>query len=239
MPLAPLAAAFATGIALAPWIAARPAWALGIAACALTTLVLAAGRPSYATAPLLAAIVALGAVRAMPLPLPADHVARLGLPAAAHVEGRLADAPVAWAPDRSRLVLDVERVDDAARSGRIALAVYGETPLVSEGQRVAVDARLYRPVGFQNPGGFDSVARLARDGIHVTGSGEASGLAGEPAGGVGSRVGGGTASPPGAAGPMGAQDVAKRESPSRTTVTRLVNSEPLNNAATPHTIDHS
>ena len=176
MPLAPLAAAFAIGIALAPWIAPRPAWALGIAACALTTVVLVAGRPSHASAPLLAAVVAIGAVRAMPLPLPADHIARLPMPTAAHVEGRLADAPVSWARDRSRLLVDIERVDGAPRSGRVAIAIYGETPPLVEGQRVAVDARLYRPVGFRNPGAFDSVARLARDGIHVTGSAEASRL---------------------------------------------------------------
>ncbi len=176
MPLAPLAAAFVTGIALAPWVAPRPAWALGIAACALTTLVLVVGRPSHASAPLLAAVVAIGAVRAMPVPLPADHIARLPMPTAARIEGRLAEAPVSWARDRSRLSIDVERVDDAPRSGRIAIAIYGETPPLVEGQRVAVEARLYRPVGFRNPGGFDGVARLARDGIHVTGSAEASRL---------------------------------------------------------------
>lgn len=177
MPVAPLAVAFATGIALAPWIAARPAWALGIAACALTTLVLVAGRATHAVAPLLAAVVALGAVRAMPLPPPPDHVARLPMPTAARIEGRLAEAPVSWAPDRSRLLVDVERVDGAPRSGRIAIAIYGETPPLVERQRVAIDARLYRPIGFRNPGGFDSGARLARDGIHVTGSAEASRLA--------------------------------------------------------------
>ena len=64
MPLAPLAAAFATGIAVAPWLTARPIWALGIAAAALTALVLVAGAPTHATAPQLAAVAALGAERA-------------------------------------------------------------------------------------------------------------------------------------------------------------------------------
>ena len=99
MPLAPLAAAFATGIALAPWLSERPAWALGIAAVALTTLVLIAGRPAHATVPLLAAVAALGAVRALPAPLAADHVARLALPLTARIEGRLAAAPLRWAAD--------------------------------------------------------------------------------------------------------------------------------------------
>lgn len=173
MPLAPLAMAFATGIALAPWVAARPAWALAIAAVALTTLVLVAGRPAHATAPLLAAVVALGAVRAMPPPLPADHVGRFEMPAVARVEGRVAAAPLQWAPDRSRLVVDVDRVDDTPRSGRIAVAIYGPAPPLVEQQRVMVEARLHRPIGFRNPGGFDSAARLAREGIHVTGTADA------------------------------------------------------------------
>jgi competence protein ComEC len=177
MPLAPLAAAFAAGIALAPWASARPVWALGIAALALTTLVLVAGEPAHATAPLLAAVAAVGALRALPAPLPADHVARLALPLTASVEGRLAARPLRWAPDRTRLLLDVERVDGAPRSGRVAVAVYGPAPSLVETQRIAVEARLDRPLGYRNPGGTDAVARLARDGIHVTGSANAARVA--------------------------------------------------------------
>ena len=87
MPLAPLAAAFATGIAMAPWLSARPTWAFGIAALALTTLVVVAGRPVHGTATLLTAVAVLGAVRAMPLPLSTDDIRRLELPATARVEG--------------------------------------------------------------------------------------------------------------------------------------------------------
>jgi competence protein ComEC len=176
MPLAPLAAAFAAGIALAPWLASRPTWAVGIAALALTTLILVAGRPAHATAPLLAAVVALGAVRAMPPPVPTDDVRRLAMPATAQVQGRLAAAPARWAPDRTRIVLDVERVDGTERSGRIALNVYGPTQALAERQRVVVEARLHRAVGFRNPGGFDGGARLAREGIHVTGTADATRL---------------------------------------------------------------
>jgi competence protein ComEC len=170
MPLAPLAAAFATGIALAPWASPRPAWSLGIAAVALTSLVLLAGRPAHAAVPLLAAVVALGVIRGLPPPLPADHVARLPLPLTSRIEGRLAVAPVRWAPERSRLLVDVDRIDGAARTGRIAVAVYGPAPPLVETQRVAIEARLDRPLGFRNPGGFDSAARLARDDVHVTAS---------------------------------------------------------------------
>jgi competence protein ComEC len=176
MPLAPLAAAFAAGIALAPWAAPRPLWLLGVAASALTMLALVAGQPAHATPPLLAAVVALGAVRALPEPLPADHVARLSMPTAARIEGRLAAAPLRWAPDRSRIVVDVERVDQVPRSGRLALAIYGPAPSLVERQRVSVEARLHRPTGFRNPGGFDGAARLARDGIHLVGTADGSRL---------------------------------------------------------------
>jgi competence protein ComEC len=176
MPLAPVAIAFAAGIALAPWASARVAWALGAAAVALASLALVVGRASHATAPLIAAVAALGVLHAQPVPLPADHVGRLPLPVSARVEGRLAAAPLRWAADRTRLLLDVDRVDDAARSGLISLAVYGPAPPLVEGQHVAVDARLDHPLGFRNPGGFDSAARLAREGIHVTGSANAARL---------------------------------------------------------------
>jgi competence protein ComEC len=109
-------------------------------------------------------------VRALPPELPADDVSRLALPLTARVEGRLAAAPVRWSPDRSRLLLDVERVDGEPRSGRISVAAYGPAPPLAEDQSVELEARLDRPTGFRNPGGFDSVARLAREGIHVTGS---------------------------------------------------------------------
>jgi competence protein ComEC len=176
MPLAPLAAAFATGIALEPWLSARPTWALGIAAIGLTTLILVAGRPAHATGPLLAAVVALGGVRAMSPPIPVDDVRRLSLPATARLEGRLAAPPVRWAPERSRLTVDVERVDDRPRSGRIALALYGPARPLAEGQRVVVESRLHHAVGFRNPEGFDSAARLAREGIYVTATANAARL---------------------------------------------------------------
>src|SRR5437899_4016551 len=116
----------------------------------------------------------LGALRATPAPLPPDHVGRLPLPAtAARVEARLAADPIAWAPERARLALDVERVDGVPRTGRISLGLYGPPPPLAEGQRIVVDARLERPVGFRDPGVFDAAARLAREGIHVTGSASA------------------------------------------------------------------
>jgi len=173
LPLAPLAVAFAAGIALAPWIPPHAMWAVLAAALAASVLVLVLGQAVHALVPLLAAIAMLGALRATPAPLPPDHVGRLPLPITARVEARLAAEPIVWAPDRARLALDVERVDGVVRTGRILIGLYGPPPPLAEGQRLAIDARLERPLGFRDPGVFDAAARLAREGVHVTGSASA------------------------------------------------------------------
>jgi competence protein ComEC len=170
MPLAPPAAAFAAGIALGPWIAPRAAWALLAAGLAAAALVLVLGHAAHTLGPLLAAIAMLGALRGQPAPLAPDHVGRLPLPITARVEARVASEPITWAPDRGRVTLDIERVDGVPRTGRISLALYGPPPPLAEGQRISVEARLDRPIGFSDPGVFDAAARLAREGIHVTGS---------------------------------------------------------------------
>ncbi len=170
-PLVPPALAFAAGVALAPVLAPETAWPLLIGALAWGSSLVVLERFEPATAFLLAGVVAAGALRAAPLPPAADHVVHLALPLAARVEGRLGAEPVRFAPDRARLLLDVERVGDEARRGRVPLAAYGTgLPDLTEGQRLAVRARLHRAVGFRNPGGFDQGAWLARDGILVTGS---------------------------------------------------------------------
>ena len=101
------------------------------------------------------AVTALGALRGTEYPLPADHVGRLALPRLARVEGRLAGEPTRWAPDRTRLLIDVERVDGAPVSGRIQAALYGVSPMLTEGQHVAGLLRLHPATGFHNPGTFD------------------------------------------------------------------------------------
>src|SRR5687767_14153978 len=96
---------------------------------------------------MLAAVVALGVLHAMPAPLPPDHVARLSLPTRADVVGRLVVTPVP-AVVRTRLLLDVERVDDERRSGRLQLTAYGDGLELVAGQRIrAAAARLAVPIG--------------------------------------------------------------------------------------------
>src|SRR5262245_22008365 len=109
LPLPPLALAFAAGIALASIIPVWMAWCgwgLGTVAAALAT----ARGCGAAMVPMLFAVASLGVVHGTtPLP-PADHVAHLELPTTALIEGRLAAEPVRWAPDRTRLLIDSERV---------------------------------------------------------------------------------------------------------------------------------
>jgi competence protein ComEC len=173
VPLAPLALAFATGVALAPLAPERAiwwAWGLSLIAAAVLS---ASGRCGLAALPFLLATGVLGALRATPPPMPLHHVARLCLPTTGRIEGRLVAEPTRWAPDRTRLLVEIERVGGLPGTGRIQATVYGEGPALTEGQRLAAEWRLREAVGFRNPGVFDYGAYLAREGIHVVGTGRA------------------------------------------------------------------
>jgi len=181
-PLVPLAAAFALGICSTSWVTAPTSWIL-VADGALLTLAacaLALGWERVALAGLLALAAALGALRAASDPLPADHIARVALGPLVSVEGRLAEEPVRWATDRTRMLLDVDGLRDGLDlrpvSGRLQVTLYGETAPVGEGQRVALELKLSRPRGFKNPGAFDYPGFLRREGILLVGSGRAESL---------------------------------------------------------------
>src|SRR5262245_49983471 len=140
-PLVPPALAFAAGIALAPVLAPETAWPVLIGALAWAASLVILERPAPATAFLLTGIVAAGALRAAPLPPAPDDVGHLLLPLEARVEGRLSAEPRRFATDRTRLLLDVERVGTEARTGRVPLAIHGlGLPEFTEGQRLAVRA---------------------------------------------------------------------------------------------------
>lgn len=182
-PLVLPALAFAVGLAAAPRLPGTLAWATCLGSLGAAAALTWRGRLHGATALLLVAIASTGAIRGIPLPLPPDHVARLPLPLAASVEGRLVAEPVTFAPARTRLLVDVERIDGVRRAGRVQLTAYGaELPGLAEGQRVEAHARLHPAAGFRNPGVFDYGVWLRRQGIWVTGSTRADRLAAlEPA----------------------------------------------------------
>ena len=175
-PLLPLAAALALGIALAPWLAIAPLTLLasGAALAVSVAAALAGRRESLAALALLGGVGVIGALAQSAPVIPGDHIARRDLPAPVDIEGRLVSEPVRWAPDRARLLVDIDAYHDGAdrrlASGRVQLTVFGETAPLAEGQRIAAAVRLHRPIGFRNPGGFDYPAQLRRDGILLVGS---------------------------------------------------------------------
>ncbi len=113
---------------------------------------------------------AVGAARMAALlapPAVAGDVAHLGLPRRAAVVGRLAAAPVRRG-ERSVLVLAVESVDGRAASGLLRVGVGAGRVPWGFGDRLRFTATLRRPRNFANPGSFDFVGHLARQGIRVT-----------------------------------------------------------------------
>src|SRR3989442_15552360 len=98
IPAAPVAIAFASGIALAPWARADVAWTTWLAPLARAGALLHAGRTSWVAALLLAGVGAIGALRGIDPPLPPDPVARLDLPRIAGGGRRLVAEPVRRAP---------------------------------------------------------------------------------------------------------------------------------------------
>jgi competence protein ComEC len=173
LPLIPLALAFGAGVAGAGRVPLVALWALSLAALIVAAAALAVRRPTLATAAIVLDVALVGALRAAPLPLPGDHLARLPLPRVATLRGRVDTEPTVFASDRRRLDLAVDGVDDARRTGRVLITLYGEPPVLGEGQRVNVEARLHRAAGFRNPGGFDYGRHLERQGVFVTGSARA------------------------------------------------------------------
>ena len=67
-------------------------------------------------------------------------------------------------------MVEVERVDDESRSGASSSRRTVSTAAAGDGQRIAVEARLDRPLGFRNPGTFDYAEHLLRRGIVVVGT---------------------------------------------------------------------
>jgi competence protein ComEC len=175
-PVLPLAAALATGIIGAAWVTPHlgPLVALVGSLLGLGAAALALGHDRPATLLMLAGITGLGALRGGPASLPPDHIARQALAPVAAIEGRLIEEPVRAAPDRTRVVLDVDAYHDGLdrrpAQGRVQVTIYGGTEPLGEGQRIHADVRLHRPIGFRNPGAFDYPEHLRRAGILLVGS---------------------------------------------------------------------
>jgi competence protein ComEC len=169
-PIVPLTGAFAGGLAAAPVASVTAAWTLWAAATGMGGVLLGLSRPAAATGAVLLAVGAVGVLRGVASEVPADHVSRLALPQEARVEARMVDEPTRWTAERARLLVEADRIDGAPRSGALQLTAYGPLPPLAAGQRISVEARLDRPLGFRNPGTFDYTGRLFRHGITVVGT---------------------------------------------------------------------
>ncbi|MGH7353694.1 MAG: DNA internalization-related competence protein ComEC/Rec2, partial [Candidatus Rokuibacteriota bacterium] len=142
-------------------------WLFAIGAAALALAAPSHRSVALATAGVLVGVAAVGVLRAAAPSLPPDHVAHLPLPRDAKIIGRLVGEPRRWSADRARLLVDVERVDEAPRMGRVQIAAYGALPPLATGQRIEIDSRLARPSEFRNPGGFDYTRWLADQDVFV------------------------------------------------------------------------
>ncbi len=160
VPLGPPAAAVALGLAAQAWVHPPPValWVIGIVSALWTAWLLIRGRESAAGVALVLTIGVVGLLRAATPHLPPDHIARQALPSPVTLEGRLTAEPIRWAPDRTRLVIEAEGLHAGAERrvarGLVQVALYGEPPPLTEGQRIRGEFRLHRPVGFRNPGAF-------------------------------------------------------------------------------------
>src|SRR5207245_1440723 len=139
------------------WLATGRRCGLAWAALAVAALALGAARMQGVTAPV----------------LPAAHVARLRLPLATALEGRIVAAPERR-PGRAVLLLEAVAVGrGAARRpacGLVRLALRRPARRWRYGERLRVETRLRVPRNFENPGRFDYVGHLARQGVLVTAS---------------------------------------------------------------------
>jgi competence protein ComEC len=169
-PFVPLALAFGGGIAASAGATAAGALVVWVLATAAGGVLMVLARPTAATGAMLIAVAALGVLRGLAPTAPSDHASRLPLPRSAHVEARLLDEPVRWTAERARLLLEIERVDGQPGSGTLQLTAYGPLPALATGQRIALEARLDRPLGFRNPGTFDYAERLRQLGVTVVGT---------------------------------------------------------------------
>lgn len=180
LPAVPLAIAFAAGVGGAGWYRPHPIalWvAIGALALVSATL-LARGREKAAGILLVLTVGVLGILRGGAEGiLPPNHLSRFALTSPVSLEGVLVEEPVRAAPERARLTLAASQIQEGperrAVQGLVQVTLYGELPSLTEGQSVAGEFRLHRPVELRNPGGFDYPAHLAREGIVLVGSGRA------------------------------------------------------------------
>ncbi len=100
---------------------------------------------------------------------PADHYTRHFRPdkTVRELVGRIA-SPLDRDPGRTGFVLELSKIDNTPVTGKIRVSAREELHSVGYGDTVRVTGKLLEPRGYNNPGGFDYAAYLARSGVFYT-----------------------------------------------------------------------
>jgi len=100
---------------------------------------------------------------------PSDHYTRQFKPdkVTREFSGKIT-SPLDRDPDRTGFVVDVHDIDGTRVSGKVRVSVREELSSVGYGDIIRVTGKLFKPGGYNNPGGFDYPAFLARSGIFYT-----------------------------------------------------------------------
>jgi competence protein ComEC len=98
---------------------------------------------------------------------PSDHYTRYFKPdkETREVIGKIT-SPLDRDPDRTGFVVDIHTIDGTRVSGKVRVSVREELSSVGYGDVIRITGKLYEPGGYNNPGGFDYPAFLARSGIY-------------------------------------------------------------------------
>jgi competence protein ComEC len=99
---------------------------------------------------------------------PQNHYTRVFFPARnARLMTGIVDSPLERSPGRTAFVLRLLDIDGIGIVGRIRMNVHEELTSLGYGDRIRVSGVLFEPRGFNNPGGFDYPAYLARSGVYT------------------------------------------------------------------------
>ena len=77
-------------------------------------------------------------------------------------------SPLDRDPERTGFVVDIHDIDGTRVSGKVRVSVREEMSSVGYGDIIRITGKLFEPGGYNNPGGFDYPASLARSGIYYT-----------------------------------------------------------------------
>ncbi len=100
---------------------------------------------------------------------PSDHYTRHFRPdkETHEIIGKIT-SPLDRDPERTGFVVDIHDIDATSVSGKVRVSVREEMSSVGYGDIIRINGKLFKPGGYNNPGGFDFPESLARSGIYYT-----------------------------------------------------------------------